>query len=102
MHQLSLLLFQFIIFIILAVSCFYVPGYLLVRPLKKQLSDAEFISLSFALGFILFLVNLVIWGFVQLRIGTYIPIAVSLLWVLYIDQFKFLKPFGVIFKDKLL
>ncbi len=102
MHLFSLLIFQFFIFVILVLGCIYVPGYLVLKKVKKQINDFELISLCFSVGFLLFLANLVIWGFLQLRSLAYIPIGFSILWLLYTDQFNFLKPFEAIFKNKLL
>src|SRR4051812_14682143 len=102
MQQLSLLLFQFGLFLLLALCCFYIPGYIAIKMVRQELNDEEFIPLAFSLGFIFFLINLVIWGFLNLRLMVYLPIGLCLLWVLYHDSGDFLQPFGKVFKNKLL
>ena len=101
MQQVSLLLFQFVVFLFISIACFYLPGYVILKKVKKQLSEPEIIVLSFSLGFILFLINLIVWGFLQMRFMAYIPIGMCLLWVIYTDQFNFFKPIATIFKYKL-
>lgn len=100
MQQFLILIIQFFLFAALAVVCFYIPGYLVVSKLKDKLENTEVIALSFSLGFIFFLLNLVLWGYLGLRFLAYLPIGMILLYALYIYQFKLLYPFKVFLHNK--
>lgn len=89
-----------IVFLLLSLLTFYLPGFWFVKKAKESLEDQEVLALSFALSLIFFLLIAVIFGLANLRALT-LP-SVILIGFLVIFKFKksILAPWKIFLKDK--
>lgn len=96
------LLLSFAVFLPLSLVIFYLPGFWIVQKSKEKLEDQEILALSFCLSLIIFLIEAVFFGLINLRVLT-LP-TVTLIGVLIVFKFKgsILTPWRIFLKFKFL
>lgn len=91
-----------LVFAILSLLTFYLPGYVYVRKLKKDLESWEIITLSFVLGIIQFLFLTLLLGIINFRDGIYIILLLLISYGLIKFRLSFLEDWKFLFREKVL
>src|SRR3989344_9121268 len=93
-------LFMGLVFIFTAWFVFYVIGFGVLNLSKKRLEDTEIITLSLALGVVIFVMVAVILGLLHLR---WFVLPVTLLAIFYVvikNKFQLISPWKILVQDK--
>lgn len=95
-------LLYLLVFLLLSVFTFYIPGCLLIEKIKKKLRSDEKITLSYSIGIVLFLILACVAGLAKLRFLSPLILVLINLYALKKSGRRFLSPFRQISKEKFL
>lgn len=103
--QLIILFFYLSIFLLLAFTVFYIPGFLLINTLKsvnKDILRIQIVTLSSCIGVISFVLLAILLGFLNLRVFMLPLIGTVCLYSLVKFKFDLFLPWSSFFKDRTL
>lgn len=92
----------FLLFFLISIFVFYIPGFGIVAAVKKKLEDQEIITLSLALGIVVFVLSAFILAFLNIR---YLMLPVIILVSFFIilkNKLDVFSPWKIFIKNKLL
>lgn len=100
--NLAKVIFFLPIFLFLSFVVFYLPGFFLISKLEKKLKDYEIITLSFSLGFIIFLIGYSLTAFFHLQFLFSALIFLGGFYLISQTKAKVFRPFLYFQKEKFL
>ncbi|EKD90469.1 MAG: hypothetical protein ACD_31C00005G0095 [uncultured bacterium] len=92
----------YFIFIVLALMTYYIPGFLIIKKSPQKLEGQEIISLSFCLGFVLFVLTAFFLAFLNLRVLMLPLLLVSAGFAAYKYKWEVFSPFKILGRDRIL
>ncbi|MBI2018508.1 hypothetical protein HYS96_02265 [Candidatus Daviesbacteria bacterium] len=102
MYQLFQTTVFFLLFIVLSIVVFYIPGFAVVARIRKQLEDQEIITLSLALGIVIFVLSAIILALLNTRY-LLLPLIIFLnLFIISKNKLAAFSPWKIFIKNKIL
>lgn len=95
-------LLYFLIFILLTLVIFYLPGFWLISKVRNQLEDQEIISLSLAVATVLFVVMAILLGLLNGRFLALPILTIVSITGLIKFKSKIINPWKIFLRDKIL
>lgn len=102
MYQLFQTIVFFLLFIAISILVLYIPGFAIVARIRKQLEDTEIITLSLALGIILFVLTAITLALLNTRFLLLPAIFLVNLFIFSKNKFDVFIPWKVFIRNKML